>query len=161
MPQFMTEINFIHVRSKDDGCVIVARRIRSRSQCVTLTFSGRRFQVLVEQPVKQVFSSFAADAEPAGGAGARLESALDGSADGSIFLLDRFRNTDARFVTSTSVGRNIGEIEIENDFGSIDAERQDKICIHDSLSSRDTDSAIYLFVRRLRSIQPQRGGGKR
>lgn len=82
--------------------------------------------------MEEVFAGFAADGEAAGYVGARGEAALDGIADGHVFVLNFFADGDAFAMMLCGGGADVGKIIIEDDRAFIDTEREDEVGVHDA-----------------------------
>jgi len=96
----------------------------------------------VEQAVKEVLAGFAADGEASGDVGAGAEAALDGVANGFVFLLDFFADLDAGLIFLRGFFADVGEEIIENDGALVDAERQNEIGVHDAFVGIDHEVRI-------------------
>ena len=82
--------------------------------------------------MEEVFAGFAADGEAASDIGARTESALNRIADGHVFVLNFFADSDAFAMMLGSSGTDIGKIIIEDDRAFIDIQRKDEVGVHDA-----------------------------
>src|SRR5437870_5601998 len=87
-------------------------------------------QVRIQQAVEQMLAGFAAGGEAAGIVGTGSETALYGFADRRVFLLDAIAGVDAREVSTACGFGNVGEVEVKDDVGAINAAGNDKIRVH-------------------------------
>src|ERR1700751_5367427 len=72
-------------------------------------------QVGVEETGEEVLAGFAAGGEAARYVGAGVQAALDGVADGHVFVLDFFADGDALAIVGFGGGAGVGEIVVEDD----------------------------------------------
>lgn len=77
-----------------------------------------------------MLAGFAADGEAAGNVGARGEAALDGIANGHIFVLNLFADGDAFAMVLRGGRAGVHEIIIKNDGALVNGEREDEVGIH-------------------------------
>jgi len=84
----------------------------------------------VKQAVEEMLAGFAADGETAGNVGAGGEAALDGIADGHIFILNCFADGDALAMVLRSGRARVREIIIKNDGAFVYGERKNEIGVH-------------------------------
>ena len=64
--------------------------------------------------MEEMLAGFAADGEAAGHIGTGVQAALDGVADGHVFVLDFFADGDAFFVVSFGGRTRVGEVVVED-----------------------------------------------
>jgi hypothetical protein len=69
----------------------------------------------VEEAVEQVLAGFPADGETARYIGAGVQAALDGVADGHVFVLDFFADGDALAIVAFGGWAGVREIVVEDD----------------------------------------------
>ena len=105
-------------------------------------------EVGVEQAMEKVFAGFAADGEAPGDIRAGAEAALDGVANGHIFVLDLFADSDALFVAGFGGDAGVGEVIVENYGAAIHAEREDQICVHHAFVGVDHEVGILPEIKR-------------
>ena len=86
----------------------------------------------MEQAVEKMFAGFAADGETSSGVSAGAEAALDGIADGFIFILNLFADFDASLIFPFRFLADVGEIIVEDDGALIHGERDNEIGVHNS-----------------------------
>src|SRR5580693_9524543 len=99
-------------------------------------------QVGVEEAVEEVLAGFAADAEAAGYVGAGVEAALDGVADGHVFVLNDFAHGDAFAIVFFGGGADVAEIVVENDGAFVGAKGKDEVGVHHSFVGVDHEIGI-------------------
>src|ERR1700688_4735021 len=99
-------------------------------------------QVGVEKAVEEVFAGFAADREAAGYVGAGVQAALDGVADGHVFVLDFFAYSDAGFVVGFGGGAGVGKIIVEDDGALVGAQGHDKVGVHHAFIGVDHEIGV-------------------
>src|SRR5688572_24033241 len=92
--------------------------------------SDSPLEIVVEEPVKEVLAGLAAYRQAAGGVCARLQATLDRRTDGDVFLLNLLADLDAGQVARARRVRDIREVEVENDLGSVHASWNHQIGIH-------------------------------
>ena len=96
----------------------------------------------MEEAVEEVLAGFAADAEAARYVGAGVEAALDGVADGHVFVLDDFADGDAFAIVFFGGGADVGEVVVEDDGAFIGAEREDEVGVHHAFVGVDHEIGI-------------------
>ena len=96
----------------------------------------------MEEAVEEVFAGFAADAEAAGDVGAGVEAALDGVADGHVFVLDDFADGDAFAIVFFGGGADVAEVVVEDDGAFVGAERKDEVGVHHAFVGVDHEIRI-------------------
>lgn len=96
----------------------------------------------MEEAVEEVFAGFAADAEAAGDVGAGVEAALDGVADGHVFVLHDFADGDAFAIVLFGGGADVGEIIVEDDGAFIGAERKNEVGVHHAFVGVDHEIRV-------------------
>src|SRR5215470_11374865 len=104
-------------------------------------------QVGVKELMEKALSSLAPHREPPGRVRARLEAALNRLADRHVFILNPLRDGDAREVALAGLLRDVGEIEIEDDLGPINSERDDEVRIHYSFVQVDHEVGVEPVVK--------------
>ena len=92
--------------------------------------------------MEEVFAGFAADAEAARYVGARVEAALDGVADGHVFVLDDFADGDAFAIVFFGGGADVGEVVVEDDGAFVGAEREDEVGVHHAFVGVDHEIRV-------------------
>jgi len=96
----------------------------------------------MQQPVKQVFAHFAPNRETPRIVSARVQSALNGFADGDIFGLNLLADGDAGKILFSCRFEDISKIVVEDDFGLVDATRDDEIGVHHAFIHVDHEVGI-------------------
>ena len=92
--------------------------------------------------MEEVFAGFAADAEAAGNVGAGVEAALDGVADGHVFVLDDFADGDAFAIVLFGGGADVAEVVVEDDGAFVGTERKDEVGVHHAFVGVDHEIGI-------------------
>src|SRR5215813_1550667 len=104
-------------------------------------------QVGVKELMEKALSRLAPNREPPGRVRARLEAALNRFADRYIFILNPLRDRDAREVAFAGLLRDVGEIEIEDDLGPINSERDDEVRVHHPFVQIDHEIGVEPVVK--------------
>src|ERR1700732_3696316 len=96
----------------------------------------------MEEAMEKVFAGFAADREAAGYVGAGVQAALDGVADGHVFVLDFFAYGDALAIVGLGGGAGVGEIIVEDDGALVGAQRHDYVGVHHTFVGVDHEIGV-------------------
>jgi hypothetical protein len=99
-------------------------------------------EVGVEQAMEEVFAGFATDGEASGDVGAGAEAALDGIADGHVFVLNLFTDGYALTIVRGGGLGYVGEVVVEDHGAFVDRERDDEIGVHHAFVGVDHEIGI-------------------
>ena len=96
----------------------------------------------MKQPVEEMFAGFTADGEASGHISTGREAALDGIADGFVFLLHFFADFYAGLIFLERFGADVRKVVVEDDGTFVHGEREDEIGVHDSFVGVDHEIGI-------------------
>lgn len=92
--------------------------------------------------MEEVLAGLAAHGKASGDVGAGAEAALYGIADGHVFVLNFFADSDALAIVRAGGFGDIGEVIVEDYGALVDGERDDEIRVHDTFVGVDHEIGI-------------------